>query len=60
MKPGDSSTLYALAYGVIGLFRSDDAGDHWAMVSAKVWANNNHFAADPLTPTGCTPSPPTG
>ena len=50
MKPGDSSTLYALAYGVIGLFRSDDAGDHWAMVSAKVWANNNHFAADALHP----------
>ena len=33
MKPGDPNTLYALSYRVIGLFRSDDAGEHWAFVS---------------------------
>ena len=50
MKPGDPNTLYATAYGVIGLFRSDDAGEHWAFVSDKAWANNNEFAVDPLHP----------
>ena len=50
MKPGDPSTLYATAYGVIGLFRSTDAGEHWAFVSDKAWANNNDFAVDPLHP----------
>ena len=50
MKPGDPNTLYATAYGVIGLFRSDDAGEHWAFVSDKAWANNNKFAVDPLHP----------
>ena len=41
MKPGDPNTLYATAYGVIGLFRSTDAGEHWTFVSDKAWANNN-------------------
>ncbi len=50
MKPGDPSTLYATAYGVIGLFRSSDAGEHWSFVSDKVWANNNKVAVDPLHP----------
>ena len=50
MKPGDSNTLYATAYGVIGLFRSTDAGEHWAFVSDKPWANNNEVAVDPLHP----------
>jgi hypothetical protein len=50
MKPGVPSTLYATAYGVIGLFRSTDAADHWTFVNDKVWANNNEIAADPLHP----------
>ena len=50
MKPGDPNTLYASAYGVIGLFRSDDAGEHWAFVTDKASANNNEFAVDPLHP----------
>jgi photosystem II stability/assembly factor-like uncharacterized protein len=50
LKPGDPNTIYALAYGVVGLFRSVDAGEHWAMVSDKVWANNNAFATDSLHP----------
>ena len=47
MKPDDPSTLYASAFGVIGLFRSDNAGDSWTFVSDKAWANNNKFAVDP-------------
>ena len=50
MKPDDPDTLYATAYGVNGLFRSDDAGEHWAFVSDKIWANNNDIAVDPLHP----------
>jgi photosystem II stability/assembly factor-like uncharacterized protein len=50
MRPGDPNTLYATAYGVIGLFRSTDAGEHWAFVSDKAWANNSEFAVDPLHP----------
>ena len=50
MKPGDPNTIYASAFGVIGLFRSDDAGEHWAFVSDKAWANNNKFAVDPHNP----------
>jgi photosystem II stability/assembly factor-like uncharacterized protein len=50
MKPGGPNTLYATAYGVIGLFRSTDAGEHWAFVSDKPWANNNAVAIDPLHP----------
>ena len=50
MKPGDPTTLYASAYGVTGLFRSTDAGEHWAFVSRQGWANANGFAVDPLHP----------
>ena len=50
MKPGDPNTLYATAYGVSGLFRSTDAGEHWAFVTDKVSANANGFAVDPLHP----------
>jgi photosystem II stability/assembly factor-like uncharacterized protein len=47
MKPGDPSTLYASAYGIVGLFRSQDAGEHWTYVSAAVAINNGKFAIDP-------------
>jgi hypothetical protein len=50
MKPGDPNTLYATAYGVTGLFRSTDAGEHWAFITDKASANNNEFAVDPLHP----------
>jgi photosystem II stability/assembly factor-like uncharacterized protein len=50
LRPGDSNTIYASAFGVIGLFRSDDAGENWAFVSNKAWANNNEFAVDPHNP----------
>jgi hypothetical protein len=45
MKPGDSNTLYALAYDV-GLFRSDDAGANWHFTSADVIGNAD-FVLDP-------------
>jgi photosystem II stability/assembly factor-like uncharacterized protein len=48
MKPDDPNTLYAAAYGVKGLFRSTDAGEHWTFVTDKVWPNANGFAVDPL------------
>ena len=51
MKPGDPDTLYAVAYGVVGLFRSRDAGEHWAYVSDVVGINNGKFAVDPLHPS---------
>jgi photosystem II stability/assembly factor-like uncharacterized protein len=50
MKPGDPSTLYVQAYGIVGLFRSQDAGEHWKYVSADVAINNGEFAIDPLHP----------
>ena len=50
MKPGDPNTLYAPAYGIVGLFRSQDAGEHWKYVSADVAINNGKFAIDPLHP----------
>ena len=50
LRPGDSNTVYAAAFGVIGLFRSDDGGENWAFVSNKAWANNNKFAIDPHDP----------
>ena len=60
MKPGDLNTLYATAYGVIGLFRSTDAGEHWAFVSDKPWANNTDVAVDPLHPDWLYVLAPTG
>jgi photosystem II stability/assembly factor-like uncharacterized protein len=50
MKPGDPNTLYALAYGVVGLFRSRDAGEHWTHVGADVAIGNSKFAVDPHNP----------
>ena len=50
MKPGDPDTLYAPASGIIGLFRSQDAGEHWTYVSADVAINNGLFAIDPMHP----------
>jgi photosystem II stability/assembly factor-like uncharacterized protein len=47
MKPGDPDTLYAVAYGVVGLFRSTDAGEHWVYASNAVGVNNGKFAIDP-------------
>ncbi len=44
-------TLFAAAYGVVGLFRSRDAGEHWAFVSDVVGINNGKFAIDPLHST---------
>jgi len=51
MKPGDPDTLFAAAGGVNGLFRSLDAGEHWAFVSDVVGINHGKFAIDPLHPT---------
>ncbi len=48
MKPGDPNTLYATAYGVMGLFRSRDAGEHWVFVTDKV--SGNSITVDPLHP----------
>jgi hypothetical protein len=45
MKPGDSNTLYALAYDV-GVFRSRDAGENWTFTSANV-IGNAVFTVDP-------------
>ena len=50
MKPGDPNTLYAPAYGIVGLFRSTDAGEHWTYVGADVAISNGRFAIDPLHP----------
>ena len=51
MKPGDPDTLYASAHQIVGLFRSDDAGEHWAHVSGAVGINNGRFAIDPQHPS---------
>ena len=53
MKPGDPDTLYAVAYGVVGLFRSRDAGEHWAYVSDVVGINNGRSAAPLPNRQGC-------
>jgi len=50
MKPGAPNTLYAPAYGAVGLFRSQDAGEYWTYISADVIINNGKFAIDPLHP----------
>ncbi|MBI5951678.1 MAG: IPT/TIG domain-containing protein [Chloroflexi bacterium] len=49
MKPGDSNTLYTLAYEV-GLFRSRDAGENWTFVNGNVIGNID-FVIDPLHPS---------
>ena len=51
MKPGDSSTLYASAYRIHGLFRSTDAGEHWTYAGADMPLGNGVLAVDPLHPT---------
>jgi photosystem II stability/assembly factor-like uncharacterized protein len=50
MKPEDPNTIYARAFDIVGLLRSDDAGEHWAFVSDKAWANGNDYATDPNNP----------
>ena len=57
MKPGDPDTLYAPAYRIHGLFRSTDAGEHWAYAGADLPLGNGILAVDPFTPTGSTPAP---
>ncbi len=47
MKPGDPNTLYASAYNV-GLFRSEDAGEHWSFLFGNT---ANDFVLDSLHPT---------
>ncbi len=57
MKPGDANILYAPAYGIVGLFRSTDAGGHWTYVGADLPLNNGKLAIDPLHADwlyGCT------
>src|ERR1041385_744739 len=48
IAPGDPSRMYALvdAPNVGGVFRSDDAGEHWIRVSseARVWGRGGDFA----------------
>jgi photosystem II stability/assembly factor-like uncharacterized protein len=60
MKPGDPNTLYAVAYGVVGLFRSRDAGEHWTYVSDEVGVTNGKFAVDPLHPSWLYGNDPSG
>lgn len=50
MKPGDPDTLYAPAYGIHGLFRSTDAGEHWTYAGADLPLGNGILAIDPLHP----------
>ena len=50
IKPGNPNTLYAAADGINGLFRTQDAGEHWTHVSDAVSINNGKFAIDPLHP----------
>jgi len=51
MKPADPTTLYAPAYGIVGLFRSRDAGQTWTHVGTDVFISNGKFAIDPLHPS---------
>ena len=50
MKPGDPDTLYAPAYRIHGLFRSTDAGEHWAYAGADLPLGNGILAVDPFHP----------
>ncbi len=46
MKPDDPNTLYAPAYGLVGLFRSTDAGATWQYVGGGLALGNNDLAVD--------------
>jgi photosystem II stability/assembly factor-like uncharacterized protein len=50
MKPGDPNTLYAPAYGLVGLFRSTDAGQSWKFTGAGLVLDNYQLAVDPQHP----------
>jgi photosystem II stability/assembly factor-like uncharacterized protein len=50
MKPGDPDTLYASSYNITGLFRSDDAGEHWSHIGVQIMVGNGRFAVDPAHP----------
>ena len=50
MKPGDPTTLYAPAYGLVGLFRSQDAGQSWQYVGGSLTLGNYKLAVDPQHP----------
>lgn len=51
MKPGDPNTLYAMAYGIVGGFRSTDAGDNWTYIPADAGVGDGRLVIDPLHPT---------
>ena len=50
MKPGDPNTLYAPAYGLVGLFRSTDAAATWHYVGGGLSLGNYDLAVDPQHP----------
>jgi photosystem II stability/assembly factor-like uncharacterized protein len=50
MKPGDPNTLYAPAYGLVGLFRSTDAGQSWKFTGAGLVLDNYQLAVTPQHP----------
>ena len=50
MKPDDPNTLYAPAYGLVGLFRSTDAAATWQYVGGSLALGNNDLAVDPQHP----------
>jgi photosystem II stability/assembly factor-like uncharacterized protein len=51
MKPGDPNTLYAPAYGLVGLFRSTDAAATWQYVGGSLALGNNDLTVDPQHPS---------
>jgi len=51
MKPGDSDTLYAVASGIIGAFRSTDAGEHWTYLPTDAGIGGGQLVIDPLHPS---------